>query len=153
MLLAGEGDVRHRHAALFERLEDQLGLVRRHDLVFQALQQDHRPVEAFQVKDRRALAVAGFVLRIQADEPVEVPRFEFVRVVGHEGEVADAVVTRAAAEDVAERQAGERRVAAGAAAADDEFVAVGLALLGEVEGGVRGVGHVDDAPGSRSRLR
>ena len=130
-----------------ERVENQLRLIGRHDLVFQALQQDHRAVEVFEVEDRRALAIAGFFLRIRADEPVEVPRLEFVRVVDHEGEVADAVRAGAAAEDVAERQAGERRVAAGAAAADHEFVAIGLALVGKIPGGVGGVGHVDDAPG------
>src|SRR5580765_6932412 len=84
---------------------------------------------------------------IQTDEPVEVARLEFVRVVDHEREVADTVVACAATEDIAERQAGERGVAAGAAAANDEFSWVGLAPVGQEAGGVHGIVNVNDSPG------
>ena len=52
VLLTGERHVRHGHAALFERLQNQLRLIRRHDFVFEALQQDHGADEFFEVEDR-----------------------------------------------------------------------------------------------------
>ena len=84
VLFAGEGDVCDGHAALLERFENQLGLVGRHDFVFQTLQEDHGAAEAIEMVDGRALAVTGFILWVRADEPIEVARFEFVRVVGHQ---------------------------------------------------------------------
>ena len=96
--------------------------------------------------DRRALAVALGRLRIRADEAVEVARLELVRVARERLEVADAVVARAGGERVGRGQRAQRRVAAGAGAADRHPAAVDLAGGGQVARGGDAVGHVDDAP-------
>ena len=75
--------------------------------------------------DRRALAVQVAPLGIGPDQAVEVARLELVRVARQRLEVADAVVARAGREDVAEGQRAQRRVAAGAAAADRQPLGVG----------------------------
>ena len=64
---------------------------------------------------------------IRADQAVQVARLELVRVRGQRLEVADAVVAGAGLEDVAEGQRAQRGVAAGAAAADRQALAVDLA--------------------------
>ena len=45
VLLALEGEVGDRHALGPQRLDDHLGLVRRHDLVLEALEHGQRAVE------------------------------------------------------------------------------------------------------------
>ena len=78
--------------------------------------------------DRRARAIERLRLGIRADQRVEVARLELVRVLRQHLEVADAVVAGAGAEDVVEGQRRQRRVAAGAAAADRPVASrIGLA--------------------------
>ena len=98
--------------------------------------------------DRRALAVEVGALGIGADQAVEVARLELVRVAGERLEVGDAVVAGAGREVVVEGERAERRVAAGAAAADRQALAVDLAALGQVARGGDAVVDVDDAPGA-----
>src|SRR3954447_26509158 len=50
-------DVRVRDALPLEDLDHRLGLVGRHDLVVEALQEQQRPLEAVREVHRRALAV------------------------------------------------------------------------------------------------
>ena len=68
--------------------------------------------------------------RARADEAVEVAGLELVRVAGQRGEVGDAVAAGPGGEDVLEGQRGERREAAGRAAADAQPVAVDVTALG-----------------------
>ena len=131
VLLAGEQEIADRIALAPQRLDHGLGLVRRHDGVLVALEEDHRLRQPVRVIERRALAIARFLLRIGSDQPVEIARLELVGVARERGDVAHAVIARPALEEVAEGERRERRVAAGAAAADDAALAVDPALLGE----------------------
>ena len=85
-------------------------------------------------------------LRVRPDQPVEVARLELVGLLDERLEVADPEVADARRERVAERDRAERRVAAGAAAADREALAVDDPLLGEPAGAGDAVVDVDDAP-------
>ena len=96
--------------------------------------------------DRRARDVEIAPFRIGADEPVEIARLELVGVFGQSFQIADAVVAGAGFEYVAESQRAQRRVAAGAAAADRQAVAVDFAALGEIARAVGAVVDVDNAP-------
>src|SRR5262245_39882654 len=100
VLLAGEQEIADRIALAPERRDHRFGLVRRHDRVLLALEEDHRFREPIRVIKRRALAIPGFLLRIRPDQPVEIARFELVGVARERGHVADAVVARAALEEV-----------------------------------------------------
>ena len=84
------------------------------------LEENERAVEFRQVMDRRAFDVDVFSLGIGTDEPVEVARLELVGVGRHRLQVADAEVAGAGTEEIAEGQRGQRRVAAGAPAADGD---------------------------------
>src|SRR5262249_47865777 len=98
------------------------------------------------MEQRRALAVERFLLRIGADQPVEIAGFELVRVARQRRDVADAVIAGAAAEEVVEYQRGKRGVAAGAAAADDDALGGDEPASDEEAGAVEAVVDVDDAP-------
>ena len=113
-------DVGHRQAFLPDRFRHHLRLVRRHDLVFETLKQDERAGEAIGEVNRRALHVEVFRRRIRSDQRVEIARFELVRVARQHFDVADSVVAGACLEGVVKGERGERRVAAGAAAPDDQ---------------------------------
>ena len=78
--------------------------------------------------------------RVRPDEAVQVARLELVRVARERLEVGDAEEADAGREDVAERQRGERRVAAGAAALDRQAIRVDVAAVDE-----------ESAPRRRSR--
>jgi hypothetical protein len=75
-----------------------------------------------------------------------------VGVERHRLQVADAVVGRAGGEDVVERERGQRRVAAGAAAPDGEPGRVDVAALDQESGAGDAVVDVVDAPGAVERL-
>ena len=98
-----EQQIAHRLALAPERLHHGLGLVGRHDGVLVALEEDHRLRQALHVMDRRAFAVERRS-SVRADQPIEIARLELVRVARERGEIADAVVARAALEEVTEGQ-------------------------------------------------
>ena len=123
-----------------QRVHHHLGLVRRHDHVFVALEEDDGRGQALDMRDRRALLVR------RSDQRVHIARLELVRVARQHGDVADSVVARAAAKTVAERQGGERGVASGAAAGDDAPRGVGEAALGEEARAVHAIVDIHDAP-------
>ena len=108
-----------------QRLDHHLGLIRRHDAVFGALEEDDRAAQPVGMRQRRALSIEIRTLRVGADQPVEVARLEFVRVAGERGDVADAVIAGAALEHGAAGQGRQNGIAAGAAAGDDTAHAVG----------------------------
>src|SRR5205085_4932677 len=105
VLLALEGDVGDGQLFTPERLDHQLGLVRRHDLVFEALKENDGARQAFSEVDGGALVIQIRAFGVRADEPVEVARLELVRVADEDRQVADAEVARSGLESVAE---GER---------------------------------------------
>ena len=74
MLLAREQEIADRIALAPQRLNHAFCLVRRHDGVLLPLEEDHRLREPIRVIERRALAIARFLLRIWSDQPVEVAR-------------------------------------------------------------------------------
>src|SRR4030095_2861136 len=97
--------------------------------------------------NRRPFAIYLSRLRVWADQRVEIPRLEFVRVLGERLDVAHPVVAGAGAKHLGvKRQRGQRRVPAGAPAADDEPVGIGSSLLDEVSCGVDVVVDIDDSP-------
>src|SRR5262249_6580087 len=80
MLLARKQEIADRIAFAPQRLNHTFCLVRRHDGVLFPLEEDHRLREPIRVIERRALAIARFLLRIWSDQPVEVARLKLVGV-------------------------------------------------------------------------
>src|SRR5205085_3341744 len=74
VLLALECDVGDGQTLPAERLDHQLGLVRRDAFVFEALKEDDGAREAFGEVDRGALEIQIRPFGIRADEAVEVAR-------------------------------------------------------------------------------
>src|SRR6266508_5209458 len=130
--LSLEGDVRVRDTALSERLDDHLGLCRRHDLVVEPLQQQQGSGERVGLVDGRAFAIGGDRLGTRADEVVVVVRLELVRVLVEGDEISDAVVRRPSRELVADREREQRRVAARAAALDLDTGRIDVAVFREI---------------------
>src|SRR5215472_18849764 len=146
MLLAREQEIADRIAFAPQRLNHTFCLVRRHDGVLLPLEEDDRLREAIRVIERRALAIARFLLRIRSDQPVEVARLELMGVAREGSDVAHAVMTSPALKEVAEGQRRQRRVAAGAAAADDASLAVDPPLRCEEPRAGDAIVDVDHAP-------
>ena len=71
-----------------------------------------------------------------------------MRILGQRFEIADAVVAGTGSEDVAKCERAERRVAAGAAAAYGQPIAVNFAALREIARALDAVIDIDDAPAS-----
>src|SRR5262249_43246134 len=74
MLLAREQEIADRIALAAQCLNHAFCLVRRHDGAPPPLKEDHRLREPIHMIERRALAVARFLLRIGSDQPVEIAR-------------------------------------------------------------------------------
>src|SRR5262245_16390787 len=146
MLLAREQEIADRIALAPQRLNHAFCLVRRHDGVLLPLEEDHRLRKPIRVIERRALAIARFLLRIRSDQPVEIARLELVGVARERGDVAHAVIAGSALKEVAEGQRRQRRVAAGAAAADDASLAVDPPLRCEEPRAGDAIVDVDHAP-------
>ena len=126
---------------------DQLGLRRRHDLVLDALQDQHRGRQQVGEVDRAPRAVGLLGLGPRPDHRVLVPALELVRVaLGERHEVGDPEVRGARREHIGERQRADHDVAAGAAAANEEPLAVDVAPVDQEPRGVHAVLQVDDAP-------
>src|SRR4029077_14700599 len=80
------------------------------------------------------------------NQPIEIARLELVGVARERGDVADAVIARAALEEIAERERRERGIDAGAAAADDATLAVDAPALGEEPGAADAVVDIVHTP-------
>jgi hypothetical protein len=68
VLLAFIGDISDRQALVFQCRNHHFGLVRRHNLIFQSLEEDHRARQALYRMDRRALPVEIGPLGIGTDK-------------------------------------------------------------------------------------
>ena len=143
---AWERDVRARDAPCGQGRDQRLRLGRRDDPVVEALHHEHRARDPVEEVDRRAFAVDIGHLRIRADEPVHVARFELVGVAREHLEVADPVSADAGREDVAEGEGCQRRVAAGTPTHDRQPLSVDVAALDEELGRRDDVVDIDDPP-------
>ena len=92
VLLALERDVGDRQAFLAEGVDDQLRLVRRDDLVFQALKENHRCRDPIQEVNRGPLSIDVPLLGPAADQTLVVHRLKLVGVAVEDLQVADAEV-------------------------------------------------------------
>jgi hypothetical protein len=146
VLLTFEGDVGDRQALGFDRREHGLGLAGRDDLIFQALEEDHRAGDLVDEVDGGALVIQVFVFRVGTDQVVEVARFELVGIVDEGGQVANAVMAGASLEDLAEGEGTKSGVAPGAATADGQALRVDQPLTGQVERPVTAVVDIHHAP-------
>src|SRR5271165_2931122 len=148
VLLAIEQKIADWNAALLQRRDHEFGLVRWDDAILGALEEDDRRREPIDMVDGGAFPIGLSVLWIGTNQPVQITGLEFVRVAGQRLEIADAVIARAPAEHFLafRRQRAERRIAAGAAAADHEPPGVGVPFLGEPARAGDAVLDVDKAP-------
>src|SRR6266508_472393 len=89
MLLTGEQEVADRDSPGAQRRHHQLSLIRRHDGVLFALEEDHGRDEPINEMDRRALPIALDLARVRADQPVQVMGLELVSIPSERLEVAD----------------------------------------------------------------
>src|SRR5205823_5531141 len=104
MLLPFEQHVRKRQVLLPASLDERLRLVWRDDLVFRALEENHRTFHVVGEMNRRALPVDVRALRIRTDQRLAVTRLELVRLLDEELEVTDPVMARAGGVEVATGQ-------------------------------------------------
>src|SRR5215510_14177150 len=94
----------------------------------------------------RALGVDVGALRIGTNQAEEVARFKFMGIVDEDGEVADAEVTGTSCEDIAHRECAERGIAARAATANRQTLAINKSALYQVFCSISTVINVDHAP-------
>src|SRR5215467_4520922 len=80
VLLTREQEVADSIAIAPQRLDHDLGLVRRHYGVLGALEENHRLRQPIGVIDRRSLAIALLHFGKRSDEPVEISRLELMGV-------------------------------------------------------------------------
>src|SRR2546430_7643726 len=92
VLLALEGDVGDRQALLAEGVDDQLRLVRRDDLVLQALKENHRCRDPIEEVNRGPLSIDVPLLGPASDQTLVVHRLKLVGVAVKDFQVADAEV-------------------------------------------------------------
>src|SRR5215831_2458758 len=146
MLLAREQEIADGVSLTPQRLDHDLGLVRRHHGVLGTLKKDDRLRQPIGVINRRPFAIARLHFRKRPDEPVEISRFEFVGIARQCCGVADAVIACSALEEIAKGERREGSVAASTAAADDNAPCVHQSPLHQEFGAVHAVVHIDDAP-------
>src|SRR6266550_8197892 len=146
VLFTFESKIRHRQFLGAHGLKHFFCLVWRNDFVFQALEENHRARQAIGEVNRRAFDVEIAPLGIGADQSVEIARLELVGVFGQRFEVADAVVAGAGFENVTKRQRAERRVAAGAAAANRQAISIDFAAYRKIKCAIDAIVDIDNTP-------
>src|SRR5262249_53084455 len=146
VLLTREQEIADRVAIVPQCLDHAFCLVRRHDGVLFPLEEDHRLRKPIGMIERRALAIARFLLRIGSNQPVEIARLKLVGVTRERGDVTYAVIASPALKELAESQRRQSRVAAGAAPADDASLAVDPPLRCEEPCAGDGIVDVNHAP-------
>src|SRR3984893_12065083 len=132
MLPPLEGDIRNRQPLFPESRHDQLRLVRRHDLVLQALKEDDRRCDPIEVVDRGPLLIDVPLLGPPANQALVVHRLKLVGVGVKDLQVADAKMAGSGLEEMRRRQRSQYRVAAGTAARDRHPVAISQAAVNHV---------------------
>src|SRR5437660_11922096 len=94
MMLPFEQHIRIRQVLLPASLDECLRLVWRDDLVFRALEENHRTFHVVGEMDRRALPVDVRALRIRTDQRPAVTRLELVPLLDEDLEVPDSSMPR-----------------------------------------------------------
>src|SRR5579884_4464842 len=140
------GDVGERSAAGPQTVRHDLRLIRRYNLIVQTLEEQDRTGHLIDVIDRRPFAVELLRLGIGTDQAIGIARLELVGVVHERIEVGNPEVAGAGRERVAEGESGQRGIAAGTAAVNNQAVRIGHTALDEVAGSVDGIVHVHHAP-------
>src|SRR5687768_8924330 len=147
VLLALERQMRDRQSLRAGSVRHHRGLIRRHDAVLESLKQDDRAGQPIDEVNRRAGAILLARLGIRTDEAIQVSRLELVRVAGKHLDVTDAVIARSGVEDPGlKRERRQRRVAAGAAAANNQARCIGQSGPDEMLRRPRHVLDVGDSP-------
>src|SRR5438445_2311196 len=103
VLLARERDVGDRQALLAEGVDDQLGLVRRDDLVLETLKDNHRCRDPIEEVNRGPLSIDVPLLGPAADQTLSLHRLKLVGVAVEEFQVADAEMAGAGLEKMRRR--------------------------------------------------
>src|SRR5215213_6521731 len=132
VLLAFKRQIRYWQTFRSQGIDQQLGLTRRHNLVFQPLKQYHGTFEPIAIVNRRALAIDILALGVRANQPVKITRLELMCILCQRGQIADAIVARASAELIAKGQGAQRGIAARAAAGDRQPLAIHFAALCQI---------------------
>src|ERR1043166_4964791 len=102
--------------------------------------------------NRRSLDVKVFAFRIWPDQAIGITRFEFMSVQLERFQIADAIITGAGFEVIAEGERAECGVGAGAAAVDHRSIGVDISARGQELGAVHTVVNIDDSPGAAQTL-
>src|ERR1700693_293336 len=146
VLLALEWDVRIRQHLLPADGNEFLGLTRRHDLILEALEEDHRNLEVVREVDCGAIPVHVRSLRIRTDERVDIARLELVSVFNERLEVADPEMARAGVVEITLGQRKQRGESAGGSTCDRYALLIDEPLLDEIPRRVDAVVDIDLAP-------
>src|SRR5215470_1406205 len=80
VLLAREKEITDGISIAPQRLDHNLGLVRRHHRIVGTLEKDNRLRQPIGVVERRPLAIARLHFRKGPDEPIEIPRLELMSI-------------------------------------------------------------------------
>src|ERR1044071_6195768 len=96
--------------------------------------------------DRRTLEVKIASIGIWTDQAIEIAGFELVGIFGEGFQVANAVVTGAGGETIAEGERAQGCIPPGAAAANRQAVGIDLAARDEMTRAVDAIIDVDDTP-------
>src|SRR5487761_706988 len=146
MLLTRERQICEGQLLPFTDRDELFSLAWRHDLVIEALEQDHRAVEVVGEVDGGSFAVQIRPLRVRTDQSVEVTRFELVRVLDERNQIADSEVAGAGIEKIAFGERDQRGESTRRATGDGNAFAVGKTALDKISGGIDTIVDVDHAP-------
>jgi len=105
-------------AARTQRIDNERGLIRRHDWILGPLQDQQGYFEASQVLQWRAAVVDRLGLRQWSDQRIQIATFELMGVAREGRDVRDAVVIGPGPKHIAGTQRQQHGIAAGAAAAN-----------------------------------
>src|SRR5258708_11199945 len=131
MLFALESYIRDGHAFLAQRFHHGLGLIRRHDFVFQTLKKNDWTGQFVREVYRRTLNVEIATLRIRTDQIVKIARLKLVGFFRQGFSIADTKVTCSGLELIPKSQRAQRGVTTRAGTVDHQPVAVGVATSGQ----------------------
>src|ERR1700730_13144754 len=96
--------------------------------------------------DGRALTIKGFCLGQMPDEFVEIAGLEFMRILGQQHQIADAIIARPCPEKFARVQRGNCCKTSCSPSANDNAVAIHKPAINEALRRRYAILNVDDAP-------
>ena len=146
MLFPFEREIGDRDTFVFQGRDHLFCLSGRDNFVLQALEEDYGAGKLLGVVQRRALLVEILALWVGAYQPVRVPRFEFVGILCQGRQIADAVIAGPRLEELMKSERAEGGVAACAAAADGQPLAVYQTAFYQIASAVYAIVHIHHAP-------